>query len=284
VVLIDPDGTNEKRISLDQEKSGRGKITTGEVRLSPDGKTLAGFNLLTTPPPRRELYVRRLGEDFQRDTGIVCDAVFWSGDGTELACNDSEGRTGEPTWRVSHFIVNVRTKERTPVKLPADHLITDWSRDGKFFLTMRVTRDKVQLFLMNRDGTVYKALPQIDGRSMNAKLAPAGDRALYNGLGPANGQDERPRQLCVVDVATGKSAAVELLPGGFASGFCWSPDGKRIAYCWRQRHTGTTDELMQKETESRLVVCDPDGRNARTIATEKGRGRGVLTIGSVDWR
>ena len=40
----------------------------------------------------------------------------------------------------------VKTKEKKPLKLPEGHILDDWSRDGKYFLTTRfgVDKDKPQ--------------------------------------------------------------------------------------------------------------------------------------------
>ena len=65
-------------------------------------------------------------------------------------------------------------------------------------------------------------------------------------------------------------------------GYCWSPDGKRIAYTWRQVHEDEED--AERETESHLVVCDPDGKNQKTLATEKARTARLTTLAAVDWR
>lgn len=94
------------------------------------------------------------------------------------------------------------------------------------------------------------------------------------------------RELFVQDLATGKRAPVQDLPlNGDLQAYCWSPDGKKIAYSWREVHQeGKPEELVDKETESFLVVCDPDGKNAKTIVTEKGRGQWLITIGTIDWR
>lgn len=86
----------------------------------------------------------------------------------------------------------------------------------------------------------------------------------------------------VLDLATGKIIAVEDLPlNGEIQSYCWSPDGKRIAYAWREQHAA---DGANKETESFLVVCDPNGKNAKTIATEKAPGQGSINIGHIDWR
>jgi Tol biopolymer transport system component len=91
--------------------------------------------------------------------------------------------------------------------------------------------------------------------------------------------------LYVLDIATGKSVRIEDQPlNGEIESYCWSPDGKRIAYCWREVHPGERDVKANKETESFLVVCDADGKNAKTIVTEKGDAPGLITIANVDWR
>jgi Tol biopolymer transport system component len=91
--------------------------------------------------------------------------------------------------------------------------------------------------------------------------------------------------LHVLDIATGKIIVVADLPlNGELQGYCWSPNGKQIAYTWREKHDGKPEDLINKETESHLVVCDPDGKNHKTIASEKGRGQWTITIGHVDWR
>ena len=71
--------------------------------------------------------------------------------------------------------------------------------------------------------------------------------------------------------------------GYYFQGVAWSPDGKKIAYAWREAHNGTPEELRTKKAESVLVVCDPDGKNRKTIATEKGSSEWLITIGHLDW-
>jgi dipeptidyl aminopeptidase/acylaminoacyl peptidase len=140
---------------------------------------------------------------------------------------------------------------------------------------------------MNLDGTEFKTLPRTDGETECGKLSPDGKRVLYDGFTPPKEKQAEARSgLFVLDLATGRSMPVADLPlNGEIGSFCWSPDGKRIAYTWRQVHEGVKkEELGEKETESHLVVCDPDGKNQRTIASEKARGQWVITIAGVDWR
>src|SRR5262249_5507821 len=76
-------------------------------------------------------------------------------------------------------------------------------------------------------------------------------------------------------------------------GYCWSPDGKRVAYSWKQVHPGVplavntdnmNDPKLTTETESHLVVCDPTGKNPKTILTVKSEFAPRITLGQLDWR
>jgi hypothetical protein len=42
--------------------------------------------------------------------------------------------------------------------------------------------------------------------------------------------------------------------------------------------------VIDRETESHLIVCNPDGKNAKTVLSVKGKGQWNVTLGGVDWR
>ena len=290
LTLIDPDGKNEKAVSQD-----RGKFHPGDAKLSPDGKQLAILiQEVSKPgePPVRRLHVRALEEkEPGTDLGVSCQLFAWSPDGTEIVCSDFVDRSPEEgPPEVTSFIVNVKSKEKTAVKLPANHIVTDWSRDGKYFLTsaMQLGKDgpSSRLYMMNRDGTEHKALTDAKTVAMFGRLSADGRRVLFSTMILPKEKDQAPkRELAVLDIGTGKTTTVEELPlNGEVQAYCWSPDGKQIAYSWRELHEGKPEDVQNKETESFLVVCDPDGKNAKTIATEKGMGQGAITIGHIDWR
>jgi hypothetical protein len=127
-----------------------------------------------------------------------------------------------------------------------------------------------------------------------ARFSPDGKKVLFTDGDPARkdahkwGRSHRPY---VLDVATKVRTPLADFPeNGQAIGVCWSPDGKRVAYTWTQLHA----ELLAKdrisgedariETESFLMVADADGRNAKTIATDKAAFSGNQSLGRVDWR
>jgi Tol biopolymer transport system component len=136
---------------------------------------------------------------------------------------------------------------------------------------------------MNRDGTEHKALTErrlpAGSYGVCGRLSPDGRRLLFKVVTPSTEKDKPVRQeLAVLDIATGKVAPVADVPiNGEVWSYCWSPDGKRIAYCWSEAQ----DNPAVEEIESQVVVCEPDGLNAKPVASEKGK---LVTIPAMDWR
>ena len=57
----------------------------------------------------------------------------------------------------------------------------------------------------------------------------------------------------------------------------WAPDGKHIVYVIGTVHWLAPEDL--KKFESRLIVADVDGGNAKVVRSEKGK-----LLNGVDWR
>src|SRR5207249_781042 len=57
----------------------------------------------------------------------------------------------------------------------------------------------------------------------------------------------------------------ELNGGIDEAGFCWSPDGKRVAYLW----LNSEKPQFGQEYEMFLMVIDADGQNPVTVLSEK---------------
>ena len=289
LTLIDPDGKNEKELSKESPE-----LTPGNAKLSPDGKRLAAI-YFTGEPRSWRLHVRGIDEKAPgTDLGVECTSFAWSADGIEIAYSWDPGEDDVP--RATHGIVNVKTKRRTPLMLPESHSITGWSRDGEQFLTLSMeivnprkwSQNVWKLHLMNRDGTQHKALTDGKRAVSPGKLSPDGKRVLYL---EREAFDDPPyskqRGLKVLDVATGKFVEVEGVPlNAELRAYCWSPDGKRIAYAWSAAWEGNVEDRVNKEMECFLMVSDWNGKNAKTIATVKGTFQigvqGDLT--HIDWR
>src|SRR5262249_32121937 len=155
---------------------------------------------------------------------------------------------------------------------PDNHWVRDWSSDGKHFLTTAFELKKmpptVRLYLMNRDGSEIRALTDGSQPEFTGRFSPDGRKVLHLAPDPERKGREHHAQfgLYVLDIQKRKSMRVEQQPlNGEFMGCCWSPDGKRIAYAWRQVHE---KEAPNQETESSLVIADADGKNPVTIATE----------------
>ena len=299
LVMIDPDGKNERIVSGEG-----GKYHSMGAMLSPDGTRIAR-PVPQDPPPElapgqtgrlpSTLHVRALDEkEPGTSLGVECQLFVWSGDGAEILCCDFVDGTDKKTPDATHAIINVKTKEKIIVNLPADHIAFDWSRDGKYFLTTRVAGGASQpegmsarQYLMNRDGTEHKVLTDDRQLAIFGRFSPDGTRAMFGVLPrPEKGKRKPPcRELVVLDIDSGKQTKVEGIPlDAEIQGYAWSPDGRRIAYTWRQLHDGDPKDVMDRETESHLVVCDADGKNAQTILSEKGRGQWQITLAHIDWR
>jgi RNA polymerase sigma factor (sigma-70 family) len=289
--LIDPNGKNERLL-----------LTLNKLDyslLSPDGKRMAYLADQEGKPgvDSSALYVAGVDDKEGQSLGFVPHSFAWSPDSAEIACTEYPDRNTEKPTKLTavHWIINVKTKEKTKLKLPEDHRITDWSRDGKYFLTSH-TWPNAGIFLMNRDGTEHKSLTAkqlpAGSKGLNGRLSPDGKRVLFNIVTPPKQLNpEKPEEskieLAVLDIASGNVTPVSGIPinrdVGMGWSFCWSPDGKQIAYLWQEAYPeAKANDLADPEVESQLVVCDPDGKNAKSILTEK-RSR-VHPIISVDWR
>jgi RNA polymerase sigma factor (sigma-70 family) len=294
LTLVEPDGVAARKVSED-----RADYHPGDALLSPDGKLIAYLVQVAEAPgenrdPRQKLYVRGVYEkEPGTDMGVECQTFVWSPQGTEIACTDVVAASDKKMKNI-HQIINVKTKEKTILKLPEDHVLTDWSRDGKHFLTTRIKdleKRDATIHLMNKDGTEKKVLTDSKQICVLGKLSPDGKQVLYMTISLPPDTEQPPpatqpkREIHVMDIATGKSSRVGDQPlNGEIQSYCWAPDSKKIAYSWREIHTGKTEDNINKETESFLVICDPDGKNQKTIVTEKGKGQWVITIGHIDWR
>src|SRR5262249_37084845 len=143
------------------------------------------------PEPGRQerhwLYVRGLDEKEPGTfAGVHAETFAWSADGTEIAYSDlGKAKEGEKQVPMVHGITNFRGGVRTALKLPADHAIIDWSRDGKFFVTQHVNdTDFPALFLVSRDGGEPKRLTDEKAVSFGGRLSPDSKRLLYASVIP----------------------------------------------------------------------------------------------------
>jgi hypothetical protein len=286
LTLIGPDGKDARKVSED-----RNKFMPGSARLSPDGKQVAFLVQVEhdSPPnrdPLRKVYVRRLGDPEPGTDLGDAQILSWLPDNRHLVVTYIVRGVEPNDDTFTTWLVDVKTGKRTAVKVPDTHFVTDLSHDGKYFLTTEYDRNEetCRLHLISKDGTEDRILKAAGNMAEGGRLSPDGSKVLYDGPDPERKERGKENEggLFVLDLWTNKVARVQGQPlNGSTMGYCWSPDGKRIAHAWRLDQPRPAEGEM---TESVLIVSDADGTNPRTIATERGNSPGLITLSDPDWR
>jgi RNA polymerase sigma factor (sigma-70 family) len=255
LAMVNPDGKEEASLT-----------EAGFHAVAPDGRQVAYAGGVSEDSSNKlEVFLKTVGEEKPGESLKVQGTCWcWSPDGRSLAITTLQGNA------LSHAIFDLETRKTRPLQLPeveapenaegpVGHWITDWSKDGRWFLTT-VQRGGVQtdLYRVKSDGSEAKKI----GQGMCGRLSPDGKKILYLGW-----KEETPEKgrLFVADVDGGDSRQVSQESNGkFVGGYSWSPDGKKIAYVWqRDRDADSQDQ------ETFLMVMDADGRNSTVILSEK---------------
>jgi hypothetical protein len=269
------------------------------VALSPDGTQVA-YGVPTTPESNGAqgpltIHIKSVADKKPgRSLKVEAFCWAWSPDSKKLAVSrfTPPGSTtpgGPKPTGVENAIVDVQTGESKPLTLPTVqlpdgaesdwHLITDWSRDGEWFLT-NIGRPpnppgKPYVFRVKRDGS--KVEPVITDRApRQGRFSPDGNRVLFYGA-----DDEgRKHHLYTAEIGKGKPWPIPHEQNAEIMDFCWSPDGKRIAYTARLVPADGTGA----ETGSFLMVVDADGTNPVRLLSEKASPPRIIWLYGVDWR
>jgi Tol biopolymer transport system component len=282
LVLLQPDG---------QEKERLGAQTTNGA-LSADGRWLAYVEFDKKQALEKLVIRRRHGADQPVTLPLVWGSPaqsgclpVWAPDSRRVLIGENRpGQRGGLEY--AYRVYELATGKLTERQLPDGHWVADWSRDGKRFLTTaRLGGAAVRIAWVNADGSGEPEFLSPEGEvAYDARLSPDGRRMLYKAAGPRppNGQRARMR-LYVMDLASRKRTAVD--EPGETDGYCWSPDGSRVAYTW-QRSPDQPGKGPDRETL--LITCDPDGGNQKTIASRKCRpvnaNSVVYFFWVLDWR
>jgi hypothetical protein len=113
------------------------------------------------------------------------------------------------------------------------------------------------------------------------RLSPNGKQVLFQIVTPPKDNKRAQPELAVLDIATGKVTPVAVPDNGMVWSYCWSGGGKWIAYTWMEVVENRPGDMAIREFQSQVVVCMPDGKSARTIASEKAQG---FMFPGMDWR
>jgi RNA polymerase sigma factor (sigma-70 family) len=274
--LITPDGKTETPTLVTKRQS------IVAARIAPDGKTvvcneltLAGGKDQFGPAGNTSVNIRTLGKDDAKDLDVKGQYACWSADGKQLVVVEAEAGNGSITH--TNWIYDIATQEKKKLDAADTDTIRDWSPDGKFFLaTRRVMTDgkpATSAVILDATGKHLRPLLTVPESFINAHLSPDGNSVLV--MFPSAAKEGKPARstMMILGSENGKKLIqVNDLPeNGLVTSCCWSPDGKQIAFTWRQVFDKPADAM---ECESFLIISDPDGKNQKTVTSMKATGAG----------
>jgi Tol biopolymer transport system component len=241
--------------------------------LSPDGRWLACVEF-DANPSRAKLVIRPCGRPGESATvplvwdvpGMSGFLAVWSADNKRVLIG--ENRPGKGAFEYAYRVYELATEKLIELKLPDGHWVTGWSPDGKrFATTARAGDNNLRIALLNVDGSGKPEFITPENEvAYDARFSPIGGRILFM-AGPKAPKGERPPlRLYAMDLSTKKRTVLD--DPGETHGYCWRPDGSRIAYTW-QRSLKNPAQVAERETL--LITCDPDGKNRKTVTSRKYR-------------
>jgi RNA polymerase sigma factor (sigma-70 family) len=292
LAMVSPDGKEDTWLTKNLTREEQ-PHHCGAVSVSPDGRLIAygvtPKDEYGKPFHNQEIFLKAVDKDDQKPgESLKVRGLFWcwSPDGRSLVVSVLEGTS------IHHQIVDIVSKKTKSIRLPeakgpenaefpTGHLITDWSRDGKWFLTtvMAKGQAEAELYLVKSEGSQAKCL----GVGFGGKLAPDAKTVLCLDLTWTGEKGDTPdTHLLLIDVETKKRRRVSQETNGqFVGACCWSPDGKKIAYVWRRDR-----DNENQGWETFLMVMDADGQNSRVVLSEKSSrtNNWCNPFGCPDWR
>lgn len=297
--LLAPDGKE-----LAAAKLGPQDAISSGAWLSPDGKQLAYLIHFGDSERQPRVMVRDLnGGKFATAIDVNAMYLLWAKDGRSLTATSYLAEPWSPL-KVEHLRIDLVARTVSKLPWPDDVVPVEWSADGKRVVVIRegAARPTGHLGLMTADGKHVTDLATITlgergwWLGIGHRLSPDGTKLLFSDI-PPEGKDDphgMTRRLYILDVAKKKTEVAGVPENATVFWSCWSPDGKKIAYTWRQRHADVVKKLAGKQvadpddvavqTEAFLIVADADGSNARTIASGKADTALDMPLLAIDWR
>jgi RNA polymerase sigma factor (sigma-70 family) len=303
LIAMTPDGKEGDKLTPPMDSHG---VSRGQ--LSPDGTRAAFVVNKGKPRPAggnfdpwpMQLIIQKLGADTPSqaidfssyDSPIAC----WSPDGKKIAV--STMTVWEPDVAFENVLLDPDTGKSEPLALPDHTRVLDWSRDGKTFLVQQcdLKTKKSRLGIAAKGDKEVAVLCDLHDHPWfraAGRLSPNGKQILLLDADPEDkdarkwGMSNKPY---VLDIATKKRELLAEFPeNARALGVAWSPDGKKVAYTWVQLHPNALKKDVLKpedlsvETEAFLIVADADGKNAKTISSDKKQLANTI-FGTIDWR
>jgi dipeptidyl aminopeptidase/acylaminoacyl peptidase len=281
-------------IAIDPETGAWDKIVTGDdvsdVRVSPDGKTLAYTNIIynwheKTIGDVKTVEIWIFNRESKKATKILdergYDDCCWSPDGKQIIAtkysttpNDNTHRT---TWQV-----NVDGSGLKKLHIPETDVVGDWTCDGKWLVTVAdresSSNSGCQLYRIHPDGSEESCLTK-GGSNYSPRFSPDSRQILYH----RSVKKLWAIHIMDVDGQNDREVLREEEMEGLDVG-CFSPDSRRLAV---RRFTYELDEkgeqcLSNPELERyRYEIMNADGTNRRELTLI---GAKIVWLGKPDWR
>jgi Tol biopolymer transport system component len=260
--LLGPDGTETERLD---------SIANAAGGISPDGRWVAFARSDPNSPadnPRGQLVIR---SRIRPDEATAIPQVWgnagssflplWSADSRRiLICeqgNNADGSRGS-----AYRLHDLSAKRLTTLNLPDPYWPSDWSADGRRFLTsLQADNGALRVAWVNIDGAGKPEFITPEGEvAYGAKVSPDGRRILCQIEPKVTADGQRHPKLIAIDLVTKTRTVVD--KPGHTYGYCWSSDGSQVAYTWQMPLRRPEDVDVRK---TYLITCDPDGTNRRTV-------------------
>jgi Tol biopolymer transport system component len=273
--------------------------------VSPDGKWVA---FLGQEDPavsdlgftRHHVFVRAAdGTGEGKKIPVNATTLFWSADGKRLVATEVFPAKEIKDLACVTWSIDPQTGEKTDLNLPKLTIVEAATPDGKAFVgqVLDLAQMKIHLAGLTADGQTVTKLAELRNEAPHARVSPDGTKVLYRDYDPDDkpGKDEHHlMRLYVFDLkAMKKERLAEVPNNALVIGYCWAPDGKKVAYTWKQAKpgvplAGNTDNMndpkINTETESFLVIADADGKNPKTVLSRKAQFAPTTMLGDIDWR
>ena len=225
--------------------------------------------------------------------GLEALTAMWSPDGKSIVTSgyvtrktivDGKKNPNYASEAGIHHRIDIASKKRTELTLPAGHQIMDVSPDGKWFLTyvshMHNAKETYKVCLVDMDGKVMDDLTDGSAPIIGQRFSPDGKKVVasrYNDVD--NRTAVRLSEVFILDVAAKEKMVVLPLNGlhddAIVQSITWSPDGSRIAFSW---WTDGRTKGEPKDTLAHVSIATLDDAKIRTIFSVKDK-----TLGSIDW-
>jgi len=190
--------------------------------------------------------------------------------------------TDTPNRMPQLFIVDIKTKKRTPVPMDSQYLPTDPHIVDDMLVFPARTRamKKTAIYLMKKDGSGLKRITNVPDMAENdPKLSPDKSKVVFwrnvPGKSPHPILRTQQWQTILVDLKTGEEK--NLSPSGAIDGMAeWSSDGKLLVL-WQLNMAEAIKKVMSlpptapiPAPEASLFVVRPDGTGRKRIPLPKG--------------